>query len=157
MMGRFLRAGTTKYFPSLKLQVWHLRDLLTVRSLTFLPLFLSDTFLTCLMDAASNSQQEEKKTSPPNTLTSCRPIRPLKTCIQKFHVWKHLQRRPLRIHKLTIWKKRGVRGLGFSYLLKMGLDSGLTLHATLAFWKMHWNLQAKGPFFYFWCMINEFH
>jgi len=39
----------------------------------------------------------------------------------------------------------------------MGLDCGLTLHATLAFWKMHWNLQAKGSFFYFWYMINGFH
>jgi len=58
------------------------------------------------------------------------------------------------------WKKKKrkkVRGLRFSYLLKMGLDCGLTLHATLAFWKMHWNLQAKGSFFYFWYMINGFH
>lgn len=92
----------------------------TVRSLTFLLLFLSDTFLTCLMDAASNSQQGEKNTSPPNTLTFCRSICPLKTCIQKFHVWKHLQRRSLRMHKLTIWKKDKLKASGSHICRKWG-------------------------------------
>lgn len=154
MMGRFLQVGTTEYFPSLKLQVWHLRDLLTwcVRSL------FSSCFYQTLFDMLNGCcQQFPTRGKTPllqiPSITSCRPKK--NVCV------KTSLKEKLRMHKPTIWRRRKkeVRGLRFSCLLKMGLDSGLTLHATLAFWKIHWNLQAKGFFFffYFWCMINGFH
>lgn len=147
-MGRFLQVGTTEYFPSLKLQVWHLRDLLT----WCVHLLFSSCFYQTLFDMLNGCcQQFPIRGKTPllqiPSITSCHPssvCSPPEYVLSKNVCVKTSLKEKLWMHKPTIWKKKKkkwnkkekeVRGLRFWYLLKMGLDSGLTLHA------IHWHFE----------------
>lgn len=122
----------------------------TVCSLRFLTFFIWHFF-----DMLNGCQQQfptREKTalvgiSQPLAFPT-QPVRPLRACIQKSNVWKHLWRRSMWTHKPTV-SKGGVR---FSYRQKMGWLFMLQWNL-----KKHIEICRPKALFILWCMINGFH